>query len=183
MSNPIVQAASERARFGCKGSNAPAWLSSLGLDVPSCINEWRQSPDGHLVAQLGLSEFLVEAFASQQTAQRIARQISEPSQRQSGLIAVPRQDHVLDISGSHSTELLAQICNVDFRPHARTATETTGSVILTMMMGVATTVVPRQAAGGLVFTLWIDPSFATYFNENLMKIIHDIYRDTADGTI
>jgi sarcosine oxidase, subunit alpha len=184
-----------RARFGCKGPGADAWLRSLGYRVPQGANS-AQWHEGVLVARLATSEFLVEAVGADASSPwhaphppDAARQaiLLSPAQRveaaarelSSAPIAevypVVRRDFVLSIRGSATGALLRQVCNVDFEPLWGTAAAGTTAVVLTSMIGVGVIAWPRRsAAAEPVVTLWIDPSFATYFSTTLLEVGRDL---------
>lgn len=169
---------SARARFGCKGAAAESFLVEQGLPLPASPNGWACAADGRLVARLATAEFLIEATgAGQQSTAAAAAALADPAQRRSGLVAVPREDLVLELAGPRANELLPQVCNVNFAPLARAAGSDAGAVVLTSMIGVGVTVVPRRVAGSVVYTIWVDPSYGHY----LWTTLEGISRELGGG--
>lgn len=167
-----------RARLGCKGPGAEAWLASVGLAPAAGANRWHTVAGVH-VLRLGLGEFLLTDADDSAVAviERLAGQIS--AQRPEGLYPVAREDVVLTLSGPALPALLRQVCNVDFSQVWRESTPTDGPVILTSMAGVAVTALvepPRSGAGphdgadAPTLTLWVDPSFSDYFRHTLDEV-------------
>jgi sarcosine oxidase subunit gamma len=166
---------SARARCGLKGPAAEAFLVAQGLPLPASPNGWARAADGRLVARLATSEFLVEATGTeQQPTALLAAALLDPAARQSGLVAVPREDFVLELVGARANELLLQVCNVNFAPLARAAGADAGGVVLTSMVGVGVTVVPRRVGGDVVYTIWIDPSYGHYLGATLAEISREL---------
>jgi sarcosine oxidase subunit gamma len=165
---------SERARFGCKGPNAARWLTAQGFPLPMAANSWIADGHGVVVARLATSEFLVEAFGPGASAAVGASDPTlQPARRTAGVYGVLRQDLVLEFGGD-AHDLLREICSVDFRPYLReaagVASADRGPVVLTSMIGVGVTVLPRLVAGVPSYTLWCDPTFAHYFRSTLENI-------------
>lgn len=161
---------SARARFGCKGPAAPAWLSRCGFKVPAQANHAEVDGRGILVARLALSEFLIEAVdggADEVTAHAADLLASTPP---TGLYPVARQDTVIGITGSALNMLLRQICSVDFSGLLEHAGTTAEPVVLTSMIGVGVVAWPRRSSNEASVTLWLDPSFAHYFCTTLVKV-------------
>jgi len=166
---------STRARFGCKGPAAKAFLVEQGLPLPASPNGWACTVDGRLVARLATSEFLVEATGNEQESiAAVAAALADPAQRRSGLVAVPREDRVIELAGPRVNELLMQVCNVNFASLARAAGSDAGAVVLTSMIGVGVTVVPRRVAGSVVYTIWVDPSYGHYLWSTLVGISREL---------
>jgi len=158
-----------RARFGCKGPGAQAWLAELGLSVPPQPNSAALDERGVLVARLATSEFLIEAVDGGfeqivATAQKL--QSTPPAQ----VYPVARQDLVLSIEGPGSNTLLRQICSVDFAPLLQHSRVDSGPIVLTSMIGVGVVAWPRLGQRGATLTLWLDPSFAHYFWTTLLEV-------------
>jgi sarcosine oxidase gamma subunit len=170
---------SDRARFGCKGSGAESWLRQLGLDVPMPPNSWSCGGDEVLVARLATSEFLVESLADGARIREMSERLLDPGERTTGLVPVLRQDKVLELKGVRANDLLVETCNVDFRPLACDAKASSGSLVLTSMIGVGVTVVPRLAGGEVSYTIWCDPSFGHYFEATLARVASEL----GDGTV
>lgn len=166
---------SARPRFGCKGPAAESWLLELGLEVPAPANSWSCERGDVLVARLATAEFLVESLApANSRIEEIALSLLDPGQRHPGLYPVLRQDKVLELAGMRANDLLVETCNVDFRSLARAARVASGSLVLTSMIGVGVTVVPRRDGPGVTYTIWCDPSFGHYFESTLGGIADEL---------
>src|SRR6185437_14383118 len=102
---------SSRARFGCKGREAPSWLGSRGFRVPDAANSATVDERGILVARLATSEFLIEALGApdDDAVAEVTRElVSSPPPP--GVYPVLRQDVVIELSGTGLNSLLRQIC-------------------------------------------------------------------------
>jgi sarcosine oxidase subunit gamma len=167
---------SSRRRFGLKGPAAEAWLNERGFDVPPGANSARIGRDGVLVARLATSEFLIEDIGAAGESVQGAWRALESAHSPAGVYPVLRQDFVAGISGSGLPALLRQICNVDFDPVFEAHAAADGPVVLTSMAGVGVVAWPVRAADRCCITLWMDPSFAHYFQGTLSSIAQDIAR-------
>lgn len=166
---------SARPRFGCKGPAAESWLRELGFDVPAPANAWVCERGDVLVARLATSEFLVESLSpANGRIAEIAAALLDPVQRRPGLYPVLRQDKVLELAGGRANDVLAETCNVDFRPLANDARAENGSLVMTSMIGVGVTVIPRREGDHVGFTIWCDPSFADYFESTLAQVASEL---------
>jgi sarcosine oxidase subunit gamma len=156
-------------RYGCKGPAAAAWLEGLGLPVPAAPNRWLALPRQGLIARLGNSEFLIE---DPDWSKRLVTE-TPPAQ----VAFVLRQDALLVLGGKGATELLRQVCNVDFAA-ARLGD---APVFLTSMAGVSVIVIPREAdpeetsvargsLEGLYYHIWCDGTFGDYLWETLHEV-------------
>jgi heterotetrameric sarcosine oxidase gamma subunit len=67
---------SRRARLGCKGAAAEAFLMASSLPVPAAANSWVVDDSGHLVARLATAEFLVEATGQQAHVTTLATRLA-----------------------------------------------------------------------------------------------------------
>ncbi len=161
---------SRRARLGCKGAAAEAFLMASSLPVPADANIWVVDDSGHLVARLATAEFLVEATGQQAHVTTLATRLADPARRERGLVPVLRQDCVLELAGPAANDLLRQTCNVNFTPLARATTAGAGPLVLTTMIGVGVTIVPQRTASDTAFTIWADPSFGDYLLSTLVDI-------------
>jgi sarcosine oxidase subunit gamma len=154
---------------------AEAWLHELGLAVPQGANSWSCERGDILVARLATSEFLVESIGpAHARISEIAESLLDPGLRRAGLVPVLRQDSVLEVQGARANDLLLETCNVNFAPLARDAEGAAGPLVLTSMIGVGVTVIPRRDGGEVTYTIWCDPSFGHYFQSALAAIIHDM---------
>ena len=169
---PVVtlRALSSRARLGCKGAAAETFLVAASLPVPAPPNSWAVDDSGHLVARVATTEFLVEATGQQAHVAALAKRLADPARREHDLVPVLRQDCVLELAGPAANDLLRQTCNVNFTPLVRAATTSAGPLVLTTMIGVGVTIVPRRTASDTTFTIWADPSFGDYLSSTLADI-------------
>jgi sarcosine oxidase subunit gamma len=160
---------SGRDRFGCKGPGAAAWLSEAGYGVPSDANSVLVDASEVLVARLATSEFLVEALGESERVHQSKAQLDSLS-GPSDVYPVPREDLVVGIRGPGLQTLLRQICSVDFSPWLESERRGGGTVVLTSMIGVSVVAWPRHTTSGPIVTLWLDPSFASYFWTTLLEV-------------
>jgi len=173
----MLRDVSARPRFGCKGPAAEPWLHELGLAVPQPANSWSCERGDILVARLATSEFLIESIAPEHARiSEIAASLLDPGQRRAGLVPVLRQDLVLELMGRRANDLLLETCNVNFAPLARGAEAGAGPLVLTSMIGVGVTVIPRRASSDLTYTIWCDSSFGHYLHSTLAGIANDLTR-------
>lgn len=151
------------SRFGVRGVNAAAWLTSQGIDLPDRPNTWLPLPGGGLVARLGLSEFLIEDSFHSRTAIRLAQACQTPPAR---VYPVLRQDLAIALGGELVHELLLQTCNINFRSLALSDRP----VVLTSLISVAVTVIPGEFDGQPFYRLWCDGTFGVYVWRTLVEI-------------
>jgi sarcosine oxidase subunit gamma len=156
------------ARCGCKGPGTVAWLDSLEVPVPAKPNTWLPLGKGGRIARLGMTEFLVEGDAAV-----VERLTTTP--RAAGVYPVQHEDAALILGGARVNELLRQTCNVNFA--ALDAADR--PVVLTSLIGVGVTVLPEQAAQGLIYRIWCDGSYGRY----LFETLHDIAHELGGGTV
>jgi len=161
---------SSRARFGCKGPQAEAWLSDQGFSVPPQPNTAAVDGGGVLVARLAMTEFLIEEVDG--GTERVARAATQIPMAApvAGVYAIARQDVVIGIDGTGSGALLRQICSIDFTALLEHSRVDGGPVALTSMVGVSVVAWPRRTSNGASLTLWLDPSFGHYFCSTLIEV-------------
>lgn len=154
------------ARFGVKGSDAPALLQQLGLRIPPKPNsavQWKaEEPfgSGRCLRQ-GNTEFLIELDSMQQP-------------RIKGAEALPnawilvRSDYSLVLDGAAWPRELAQICSFDFER----LRDEPDLVVMTLMAGIGVTLIrePTASSTHLALRLWCDAGFSTY----LLQCLHSI---------
>jgi sarcosine oxidase subunit gamma len=159
--------AGEGARFGVKGSDAPALLQHLGLRIPAHPNRathWLPHEpwgSGRCLRQ-GRSEFLIELDSADQPAL-----LSHPESFPNAWTLI-RCDYSQLLTGESWLQDLAQICSFDF---ARLRDEP-DLVVMTLMAGITVTLVrePATASSGFALRLWCDASFSTYLQDCLNTI-------------
>jgi hypothetical protein len=153
---------SPRARTGIKGPGAANWLAALGLPLPATPNSWLPI-EGGLIARLGTSEYLIEATPA------VVEQIMQ-TPRSAGVYPVLRQDACLQLSGSALSQLLRQVCNINFA----TLDLSTSPVVLTSMAGVGVTVLPEMADGSVSYRVWCDGTYGIYLWQTLGTIAQEL---------
>lgn len=165
VSAPVwLQDCSWRQRYGCKGPDAASWLGAAGFTVPQPVNSFVIDAGQTLVARLGASEFLVEALGPGQPVIAARERFPVP-----GVYPVIRQDAAFILSGPRATDLLLETCSYPF------ARETDGDrVVMTSMVGVGVTVVPRLVRETTEFNVWCDPSFGLYLWSTLVGIAREM---------
>ena len=165
----------DRARVGCKGPAAEAWLAEQGIPVPSGANRYALAASGVLAGRLATSEFLLEAV-DQRAATVIEglRDRLERSEYPRGVYPVLRQDFVLEISGQDRQALFLQTCAVDLVPIERQSTGEAGPLVMTSIIGVSVVLTCQQHATGPRFTVWSDPSYRHYFHSELHNIVGEL---------
>ncbi len=152
---------------GAQGSGAADWLHAHGVPVPSRPNAWSPLHDGGLVARLGRSEFLVEDGPRGDSAVTVQAELGTGA---SGVYPVLRQDAALLVRGEGVHELFAQTCSIDFSaipPQERTVT-------LTMMVGVAVTVIDCFAWTAPCYRIWCDGTYGAYLWDTLLEIAAEL---------
>lgn len=154
-------------RFGVKGANAADWLSSQGIATPDRPNTWKSLPDGGIVARFGLTEFFIEDSLQSCLAVNLAEACHQPPAK---VYPVLRQDAAIVLCGSAVNELLLQTCSVNFR--ALSLLER--PVILTLMVGVAVTIIPGDRRGQPFYRLWCDGTFGGYLWRTLGAIVKEM---------
>jgi sarcosine oxidase subunit gamma len=176
-------------RFGLKGPRAAEWLRELGIEVPAIPNSWRSINDSpiDLIARLGSFEFFIEQAAPAALIDRIANALGSPLE---GVYPALREDRAFVLSGNGAEEVLAQVCNIDFKNTARTSRP----VFMTMMIGVAVLVIPQDGKWGQSpipaeqetgtvpegsaaheanagYRIWCDPSYGDHLWSSLQDVM------------
>jgi sarcosine oxidase subunit gamma len=154
-------------RFGVKGADAAAWLSSQGITTPDRPNTWNPLPDGGIIARLGLTEFLIEDDLQSHFAVNLAKLCQQPPAK---VYPVLRQDAAIVLCGSAVNELLLQTCSVNFRVLSLLE----HPVMLTSMVGVAVTIIPGDRNGNPFYRIWCDGTFGTYVWQTLEAIVQEL---------
>jgi sarcosine oxidase subunit gamma len=157
-------------RVGIKGPRAAEALKQLRLAVPARPNCWAPMHDQdredswNIVGRLGFTEFFVEERGE---AAGVAALEQLTAGDFAGAYPVLREDLGLVLGGDRVTEVLAQVCNVNFnalvigqRP-----------IVMTLMVGVGVLVLPQQQPDGAIYRIWCDPSFGTYLWETLEEVV------------
>jgi len=156
----------QRKRIGIKGPLAAAWLEQRGITIPDRANSWTAitSSENDVVMRLGESEFFFEQSVYAEEFKTLASGLTPPVP---GVYPVLREDRAFALSGSLADDVLAQVCNVNFRPLILSERH----AIMTMMVGVAVTVVPQGNVSHRRYLIWCDPSFGDYLRSSLAAVI------------
>ena len=150
-------------RSGLKGPGAAEWLRARGIPVPERPNAWSPLAAGGLIARLGRSEFLIEDQPRGNAVPAIEVALHEGA---SGVYPVLRQDAALLLRGAAVHDLFAQTCSIDFKsipPLERTVT-------LTMMIGVAVTIIDTSLDDQPCYRIWCDGTYGAYLWDALLEI-------------
>ena len=165
---PVLEEATQLTRLGLKGPQAAVWLQQRGLAIPQRVNAWAPLSDDaterDIVARLGSSEFFLE-HGNADVLAALARELG--SAPIGGVYPVLREDRAFVLSGATADAALAEVCNVNFsalRAEAREA-------VMTMMIGVAVTVVPQGNAAQRRYRIWCDPTYGDYLWESLQDVV------------
>jgi sarcosine oxidase subunit gamma len=154
-------------RAGLKGPAASDWLQGKAIPVPLRPNSWMPMDGGGVVARLGRGEFFIEDGAGGTAAATLRAELGAGT---TGLYPVLRQDAALRLRGPAVHELFAQTCNIDFKsiPSAeRVAT-------LTMMIGVAVTVINTSLDDSNCYRIWCDGTYGAYLWDTLLEIATEL---------
>jgi sarcosine oxidase, subunit gamma len=159
---------SDRNFIGLKGPSAASWLQSQALSIPERANSWLplSADESDLIVRLGHTEFLLDQAAS---ATREIDFASVASFSIEGVYPVLREDACFELAGIDVHDVLNQVCNVNF---AELPFEERHAV-MTMMIGVAVTVVPQGNAAQPRYRIWCDPSFGEYLGGSLQQIVNE----------
>ena len=159
-------------RVGLKGPNAISWLEQRGIALPERANAWRalSEDEQDIVVRLGSTEFLLEASSATAKVQQLAAELVAPVH---GVYPVLREDRAFVLAGDAVHDVLAEVCNVNFsalRVEDREA-------IMTLMIGVAVTVVPQGNDARRRYRIWCDPSYADYLWSSLLEVARPYSND------
>jgi sarcosine oxidase subunit gamma len=154
-------------RTGLKGPGAGDWLQARGVPVPARPNAWAPLDGGGLVARLARSEFLLEDGLQGNFALAVHAGLRTAV---SGVYPVLRQDAALLVRGEAVHELFAQTCNIDFS--AIPSQERT--VTLTMMVGVAVTIIDTSLDDKTCYRIWCDGTYGAYLWDTLLEIAGEL---------
>ena len=172
MSALVFESQDGRARIGMKGPRAEQWLADRGIVLPAAPNSWAGSTatgnsTGLLVARLGASEFFLEDTAEGTLLQGIRLGLEE--ENPPGVYPVLREDAAFQLSGDGMHDVLAQVCNVHFAGLALDSRP----AIMTLMLGVAVLVVPRDSGPGTErrYRIWCDPTFGPFLGEAVGGVV------------
>lgn len=159
-------------RWGIKGPQAAAWLAAHDVAIPPGINQWLPIAEGGVVCRLGGSEFLIEDGFAGVVAPRLAGDLRPGAD---GVYQVLRQDTALALCGTRANELLVQVCGFNFK----TLNAHDQKVIMTMMVGVAVTVIVQPGTGSRIYRIWCDGTYGVYLWETLLGIARELGGDAC----
>ena len=164
----------QRKRIGIKGPLAAAWLEQRGITIPDRANSWTAitSSENDVVMRLGESEFFFEQSVYAEEFKTLASGLTPAV---AGVHPVLREDRAFALSGSLADAVLAQVCSVNFRNLVLSERH----AIMTMMAGVAVTVVPQGNVAQRRYLIWCDPSFGDYLRSSLTTAIEDLRTSEA----
>jgi sarcosine oxidase, subunit gamma len=138
--------------------------------VPMAPNTWAVSgetampDDALLAARLGAAEFFLE----DRVGGTILRGIEPaPETHPPGVYPVLREDAAFLLFGESSSDVLAQVCNVNFAGLQLDSRP----VIMTLMIGVSVLVVPQNVGAERHYRIWCDPTFAPYLGASLGTVV------------
>jgi len=159
---------SHLSRMGLKGPSALAWLQRRGIAIPDRANSWAPLSDDaaqvDIIARLGATEFFLE-HGSVEAMHVLAQELS--SAPINGVYPVLREDRAFVLAGTAADAVLAEVCNVNFSALDAAAHE----AVMTMMTGVAVTVVPQGNAAQRRYRIWCDPSYGDYLCASLQDVV------------
>jgi len=161
-------------RTGLKGPRAAQWLGAAGIELPASPNRWVASgfpgsaQDALLVARLGANEYFLEDRAASHAGflHKLSVELATPY---AGVYPVLRSDAAFVLSGDGTLDVLAQTCNVNFGA----LDLATRPVIMTMMIGVSVLVIPQTVGGDVQYRIWCDPTFGSYLEDAVGKVVID----------
>ncbi len=166
MAKIFITDVSSLPRFGIKGREASAWLSSQGISLPTIANTWTINKDSCLILRLGNSEFLIE---DQKHSEITASLEANSKNRIAGLYTVARADASFILAGEPVADLLAEICMLDVcqdtHPHA---------LYMTQVAGISATLLQQQLDGKTIIRLWCDGTYHHYMLETLSMIANEV---------
>jgi sarcosine oxidase subunit gamma len=159
----------QRKRVGLKGPLAAEWLQQRGIAIPDRANAWTAitQSENDVVMRLGWTEFCFEQSVYAEEFTTLSNALASPIP---GVYPVLREDRTFVIGGSLADAVLAEVCNVDFRSFALIERH----AVMTMMTGVAVTVVPQGNVAQRRYLIWCDPSFGDYLWSSLSDVVADI---------
>ena len=154
-------------RAGLKGPGAADWLRTRGVPVPERPNAWSLLAAGGLIARLARSEFLIEDGARGDAVPALEHALCDGA---AGVYPVLRQDAALFLRGAAVHDLFAQTCSIDFKsipPRER-------AVTLTMMIGVAVTIICTSLDDKPCYRIWCDGTYGAYLWDALLEIATEL---------
>lgn len=163
----LLRAAPPARSIGLKGRGATTLLARHGLTPPERPNSWGHCalpgamPDAQAarLLRLGFGEYLLDCDT---TGPDPFAFLTDPP---SACYPLLRDDRAFLLGGHDCESLLAEVCNVDFAAQESVSR----SVVLTLMAGVAVTVI-RETDNPPLYRIWCDPSFGQYLWSTLRRV-------------
>lgn len=160
-------------KLGIKGPLAKSWLQECGVDVPVTVFETRPQPDRGLIAQVHLDEFVIESGIRDDCIKNIMVRLEAGP---CGIYPIERHEATFFLSGSHTLEVLAQTCSVNFREVE------SKRLIYTRIAGTSCAVMPEVIQDIPVYRIWIDRSLAIYLWQILAEIVENLGGQVVGAT-
>jgi len=160
-------------KLGIKGPLAKSWLQDCGVDVPAAIFETRRQSDHGLIVQTHSDEFLIESGIRDECIRNIMVRLETGP---CGVYPIERQEATFLLSGSHTLEVLAQICGFNFR-EAKTR-----KLIYTRVAKISCAVMSERIQDMPVRRIWVDHSLAIYLWQILAEIAGNIGGQVVGAT-
>jgi sarcosine oxidase subunit gamma len=150
-------------KLGVKGPESLACLAQAQLPIPEGIYSCCPLADGGLVIRIDRHEVFVEDGVAGTLTAKLEEQLG---QSLTGVSLIRRQDASFLLSGARCNLVLRETCGFDFRYPPN-------GVVMTRVAGVSCIILPVRIEGAWAFRLWLDPSYASYLWEALLKIVRD----------
>ena len=154
--------ASALPRFGVCGPRATEWLAEQAVAVPETILAVQSLPPDGLCLRVGQSEFIVEDGPEGTAASELSRALGPGLD---GVYPVLRQEAQILLRGHRASEVLAQVCAVDFRDPA-------DQLFFTRLAGVSCALLPLRSQA--CFRIWVDATHAVYLWQTLLQIVREL---------
>lgn len=156
-------------RFGLKGSGAPDWLRSNGIDVPAQVNSVQRWSGGRCL-RLGQGEFLVEL--DEAGALQPSPAVASEGVPETWMLL--RSDHCVLLEGAGWLQRLALACSFDLQQLRHSP----DLVVMTLFAGISVTLILEPASttpstdadASFALRLWCDASYATYLDHCLQQL-------------
>ncbi|MEK6248636.1 MAG: hypothetical protein N2C12_10685, partial [Planctomycetales bacterium] len=121
--------------------------------------------DGGIIARLGRDEYFLESGFASEVVPALDQQLAST---QGHLYRVQREDATFMLVGPRAIDVLSQTCACNFEETPD------GRVLLTRLAGVSCAILPNPVAETITYRIWVDPGFAFYLWETLVKICAEL---------
>jgi sarcosine oxidase, subunit gamma len=152
-------------KLGLKGSDSESWLVGEGIDVPQAVFDSSSLDSGGIIIRFGSDEFFLEEGITGSTVSSLDARMDSHEGR---LFRVVHQEATLLLTGSRSSEVLAQTCGINFAEAAQR------QVLFSRVAGVSCGVLPTAVGDIPACRIWVDPSYAVYLWETLAEICESL---------